>query len=93
MTTLSWRVFFRDANCTLNGYVFSDDHHARTWLAQGFINPTLTMVQKVTVGEVRRCPRCGGSGYHQTIRPIGEKIPLRQFFDVEPATTNEGEAS
>ena len=49
---------------------FSDWQHARSWLAQPFIKRDEVQLEEVAVGPLIGCPRCGGSGWRQDVKPI-----------------------
>lgn len=40
---------------TLNGYIFSDHAHARTWLSERGWGPQDVRLERVKVGELVRC--------------------------------------
>jgi len=43
----------------LDGYLFSDNEHARNWLRQIFVQAPEYMVSIVDAEEKRKCPHCG----------------------------------
>jgi hypothetical protein len=60
---------------TLNGYIFTDDAHAKMWLSQPFVDLSQVKLERVQVGELKRCPRCAGEGYTQSVKKIDDLSP------------------
>lgn len=77
------RMFYRDKDNTLNGYVFSDRAHARQWLSQKFVDLSEITLQEVSLGELRRCRMCDGTGYHLSVKATGDKMPAKNWMDRE----------
>jgi hypothetical protein len=78
-TIVTVRLLPRDRQDTLMGYVFSDTEHARKWLMQRFVKRDAYRLEKVEVGPRHECRFCGGSGFRQTVKPIG-KITVKEFL-------------
>lgn len=45
----------------LDGYLFADEAHARTWLAQGFVEDKRHSVSLVDIKQSRKCVDCGST--------------------------------
>ena len=64
----------------LDGYVFADMTHARQWLSQPFVHDFgISALEIVEVSDLRGCPKCGGTGYTQTVKSI-RKLTLDEFL-------------
>jgi len=69
----------------LDGYIFTDMTHARTWLAQPFVAAMkISSLEVVEVGACQTCPRCKGTGSLQSVR-ILRKLSLVDFL-ADPIT-------
>lgn len=77
--TTTFRMRYRGN--TLDGYVFTDLDHARQWLMQPIIDRSKIQIEPVEVGEPRQCRMCSGTGYHQTIKVVGQKVSAFQFLE------------
>ena len=64
----------------LDLYVFTDEAHARSWLMQPIIDLDRIKVEPVEVGQLTRCTRCGGDGWHQKVKSIGRAISANEFL-------------
>ena len=68
----------RGGDYTLNGYIFMDYAHAAKWLRQPFVNNQY-VIELVDVGELCKCRHCDGTGYQQTIKPMG-RVKVEAFL-------------
>jgi len=75
----SVRMRLKDRTNSLNGYVFRDLAHARQWLSQAFVKPDEISLDTVSVGPIKRCPRCNGDGYTEIVRFVG-KTTVEEFL-------------
>ena len=67
----------RAPEATLDGYVFSDDEHARTWLRP--YRGMDVVLERVRVGPLKSCPRCGGAGHTQKIEKVSD-LTLQELY-------------
>ena len=65
---------------TLDGYIFSDQEHARQWLMQPIIDRAKISLEPVEVGAFRPCPNCCGSGFHRAVKSVGNKVSAKDFL-------------
>jgi hypothetical protein len=75
-TTIRMR---RAPDQTLHGYVFTDDDHARQWLSSLKVTASEVRLERVVVGELQRCNRCGGQGHTQSIKKLHD-IELEELL-------------
>jgi len=73
-------LYPKDRTNTLNGYVFCDRNHARTWLSQSFVDRDEIMLEEVTVSPIHRCQKCNGTGSLQSIKATGLKMTVNEFL-------------
>jgi len=67
------RIRMRKApDSTLNGYIFTDDAHAKAWLSQMKVEASDVRLEVVEVGSMCRCSKCGGSGFTQKVRKVAD---------------------
>ncbi len=68
---------------TLNGYIFSDNEHAKAWLSQKFVqeDPSKYRLERVrVVKESCRCKKCDGSGWSRPQIETLEKLTVDEFL-------------
>lgn len=70
----------RERGSTLDGYIFTDLDHARQWLRQPIIDQSKITVELVEVGEYHPCRMCGGTGHHQKVKVLGDRISAMEFL-------------
>ena len=81
-TTSTFRMHFpRDRYNTLDGYVFANREHARQWFMMNRVDRSNITLEPVEIGEMRPCRRCGGSGFHQSVKTTSDRISAIKFLE------------
>ena len=71
---------------TLDGFIFANEDDARLWLSSPHWKADEVKLERVRVGEMRRCPRCDGIGSTRAVIKVGD-VTLAELLGPPAAGT------
>ncbi len=64
----------------LDGYIFTDEAHARRWLQQGFVADWDIRLERVELKNDGICPHCRGSGTSERHAKVIQRLSVAEFL-------------